>query len=204
MQPWRCYVLVGEERQRLVDTVLESIAAGKFPLDSPEFNVYPSREELRKPENAALRSRRLKLGIDMYAKLGVAKGDDEGSLRALKRNYEFFNAPVGIIVTVDQALDKNGWGHVGCFLQTVCLLAEERGLATCLQEAWSQKAEEVVAHLGIDTTREAVWCGVALGYADESEPVNSLVTERASVSDFAQFRVGSAPGWRESATRSKL
>jgi nitroreductase len=203
MQPWRCYVLVGEERQRLVDTVDESLAAGKFPVDSPEFAVYPTRETLRSPQNAALRSRRLKLGIDMYAKLGVAKGDDEGSLRALKRNYEFFNAPVGIIVTVDKAMDKNGFGHVGCFLQTLCLLAEERGLATCLQEAWSQMSEDVVAHLEIDTAREAVWCGVALGYADESKPVNSLVTERAPVHEFAKFIVGGASGW-ESVTKSKL
>jgi len=190
MQPWRCHVVAGKERVRLVERVAARFAQGSLPEDSGEFSVYPSRETLKKPENAALRSRRLKLGIDMYMKLGVQRGDSDGQLRALKRNYEFFGAPIGIIVTVDKAVDKNGWGHVGCFLQTLCLLCEERGLATCLQEAWSQVEPEVVEMLGIDTTREAVWCGVALGFADPAAPVNSLETERAPVSEFASFRGG--------------
>ena len=79
--------------------------------------MYPSREALKLPENKDLRARRLKLGIDMYALLGVKKGDTEGSLRAMQRNFDFFGAPIGMIVTVDKAMDKNGWGHVGCFLQ---------------------------------------------------------------------------------------
>ena len=95
---------------------------------------------------------------------------------------------VGIIITVDKAFDKNGWGHVGCFLQTLCLLAQERGLATCLQEAWSQFSDVVHAQLGIDAAREAVWCGVALGHADQAAPVNSLQTERAPLADFCAFR----------------
>lgn len=188
-QPWRCYVVAGVERQRLVDAVHTRLESS-LPKDSPEFQVYPSREVLKLPHNAGLRSRRLKLGVDMYKLLGVTKGDKMGSLNALKRNYTFFDAPIGIIVTVDKAIDKNGWGHVGSFLQTLCLLAEERGLATCLQEAWSQVEPEVVGQLGIDTSREAIWCGVALGYADPSKPVNRLVTERVPVHEFATFHGG--------------
>ena len=131
----------------------------------------------------------------MYAKLGVGKGDKEGQLRAMKRNFLFFDAPVGVIVTVDKACDRNAFGHVGCFVQTLCLLATARGMASCLQEAWSQVSPEVTTHLGIDPQREAVWCGVALGYADEAAPVNSLRAERAPLRDFCSLRAldGDAP-----------
>jgi nitroreductase len=190
MQPWRCYIIVGDKREELVQKVAMRLANGTMPDDSSDFNVYPSREIMRLPQNKAMRGRRIKLGADMYAKLGVKRGDTEGQLAALTRNFDFFGAPVGIIVTVDKALDRNGWGHVGCFLQTLCLLAEERGLATCLQEAWSQVESEVVSTLGIDTSREAVWCGVALGYADPAAAVNTLQTERATVHEFATFHGG--------------
>lgn len=206
MQPWRVYVVAGAEREALVDAVGARLDGGAMPEDSPDFHVYPSREVLNLPANKPLRARRLKLGLDMYALLGVGREDTAGSLRALKRNFTFFDAPVGMIVTVDKALDRNGWGHVGCFLQTLCLLAEERGLGTCLQEAWSQVHPEVVAALGIDTEREAVWCGVALGYPDPSAPVNKLETERAPVAEFATFLGGGVFGEWETAlaNRSRL
>jgi nitroreductase len=92
-------------------------------------------------------------------------------------------------VTVDRIVDKNGWGHVGSLLQTICLLAAERGMATCLQEAWGTLGDTVPTDLSIPDT-EVVWCGIALGYADPSQPVNSLRADReplASVARFAGF-----------------
>ena len=103
MQPWRVYVLAGPERQALVDAVAARMGEGAMPQDSPDFTVYPPREVLGLPRNHAMRDRRRKLGFDMYAKLGIARGDTAGMLEALKKNYEFFGAPVGIIVTVDKA-----------------------------------------------------------------------------------------------------
>ena len=111
------------------------------PADSDEFAVYPTREALAQKRD--MRDRRRRLGLDMYRLLGITKGDTDGILAALKRNYTFFDAPVGIIITVDKAGDRNFFGHVGSFLQTFCLLACERDLATCLQEAWSQFDEPV-------------------------------------------------------------
>ena len=167
------------------NSLTRSSDPGEAPADSDEFAVYPTREALAQKRD--MRDRRRKLGLDMYRLLGITKGDTDGILAALKRNYTFFDAPVGIIITVDKAGDRNFFGHVGSFLQTFCLLACERNLATCLQEAWSQFDEPVADELGIDREREAIWCGIAVGYEDPSKPVNRLVTDRAPVEAFATF-----------------
>ena len=185
MQPWRAYVVSGGARDGLVARIQSLLDAGEAPADSDEFAVYPTREALAQKRD--MRDRRRKLGLDMYRLLGITKGDTDGILAALKRNYSFFDAPVGIIITVDKAGDRNFFGHVGSFLQTFCLLACERGIATCLQEAWSQFDEPVADELGIDREREAIWCGIAVGYEDPSKPVNRLVTDRAPPEEFATF-----------------
>ena len=104
----------------------------------------------------------------------------------MARNFEFFGAPVGIIVTVEKSCDSNGWGHVGCLLQSICLLAEERNLGTCLQEAWGNLGSTVYDALHIPEN-EVVWCGVALGYPDTTKPVNTIVSERESLDVVATF-----------------
>ena len=80
--------------------------------------------------------RRRKLGYEMYKLMGIERKDRVRRIKAMAENWDFFGAPIGIIVTTDRVVDRNGWGHVGCLLQSICLLAEERGLSTCLQEAW--------------------------------------------------------------------
>ncbi|CAK9054402.1 Chloronitrobenzene nitroreductase (Nitrobenzene nitroreductase) [Durusdinium trenchii] len=131
--------------------------------------------------------RRRKLGYDMYALLEIKRDDTMGRLNFMKENYRFFGAPVGLIITVDRFADRNGWGHVGMFLQTLCLVATEMGMATCLQEAWSLKHKAITEHLDIPDS-EIVWCGVALGYEDKSAKVNQLVSEREPVPKFATFK----------------
>ena len=72
------------------------------------------------------------------------------------------------------------------FLQTLALLAEERGWATCMQECWGMLRPSLKAHLKLGDT-EMVWCGMAVGHPDRSAPVNSLRSERANVDEFASF-----------------
>lgn len=61
--------------------------------------------------------RRRKLGYDMYSLMGIDRQDKAKRAAAMLENFDFFGAPVGLIVTVDRIVDKNGWGHVGCLLQ---------------------------------------------------------------------------------------
>merc|ERR1712166_1360412 len=96
----------------------------------------------------------------------------------------FFGAPVGIIVTVDRVFDRCGWGNVGMFLTTFALLCEEAGLSTCFQGFFGinhQVCRNVITEISDD---HVVWCGIAVGYADEAAPINNWRTERAPVDDF--------------------
>lgn len=182
LQPWKVYVLAGKERQKLTNSILEQVPGGG------DYEVYP-KEEVTPPHlYREFQSRRRRVGAQMYALMGIGKDDKKKMTEAIMQNFDFFGAPVGLIVTVPKACDKNGWGHVGMFLQTFCLIAEEQGLATCMQEAFGMYSDVVYNVLNINKDEETVWCGVAVGYADVSSKVNSLRTERADVDEFAHFR----------------
>lgn len=180
-QPWHVYVLTGDAKKSLTEAVFERMDNGEMG-DEPEFHIYPKADA-----SADYMRRRRKLGYEMYSLMGIERDDVAGRINAMKSNFDFFGAPVGIIVTVDRIAGKNGWGHVGMFMQTLCLLASERGLSTCLQEAWSQFNASVYDKVGIDKEKEMVWAGIALGHADTAAKVNELRSDREPLDKFATF-----------------
>ena len=129
-QPWNVYVLSGDARDKLVNEATSRYDQGK--MDGQEYLVYP------KEMPDWYKERRRAVGWAMYGAIGIEKGDTEKMMAQGRKNYEFFGAPVGIFITVKNCVGPNGWGHVGHFIQNVCLLAIENGLATCLQEAWAE------------------------------------------------------------------
>ena len=151
-------------------------------MEETEFDIYPSPEV--QPE---FMKRRRKLGYDMYKLMNIDRKDKIGRLNAMKKNFEFFGAPIGMLITVDRTCGKNGWGHVGMFLENFALLAVEQGLATCFLEAWSTFPETVYQTLKIDKEKKVLWCGVALGYKDKKAKVNQLASEREPLDKFATF-----------------
>ncbi len=179
LQPWHVYVVAGESRDRLISNVAARLP--EHPLGrQPEYHVYPS------PLQEPYRSRRYKLGEDMYATIDVTREDKAGRLSQFARNWEFFGAPVGLFFTLDRNMQQGQWADVGMFMQNVMLLARERGLDTCAQESWASWHEIVREELGIPD-EQILFCGMALGYADPEHPINSLRAERESVAGFARF-----------------
>jgi nitroreductase len=179
VQPWKVVAVAGEARQRVIDAVQAKLASN--PLDNESaFPVYP--ESLWEP----YRSRRYKVGEDMYATLGVAREDKAARFTWLMRNYEFFGAPAGLFFVIDERMNPNQWAHLGMFMMSAALAAEARGLATCFQEAWTPHARTVAGALGVEPPY-IVYCGMALGHADPDAPVNRLRSERVSVDEFARF-----------------
>jgi nitroreductase len=122
----------------------------------------------------------------MYNALSIEKDDVESRLKQVRENFRFFGAPVGMIITIDKSFAQNGWGHVGMYLQNLCLVAIDSGLGTCLQESWSiypQTVKEVIGH----NDNEVIWCGVALGYPNKADPINQYRTSRESIDKFVSF-----------------
>jgi nitroreductase len=180
LQPWKVVAVAGAERQAVTELAGRALAA------SPEGEqgdrpIYPAN--LFEP----YRTRRYKLGEDMYALLGIGREDKAGRLARFARNYEFFGAPVGLFFVIDERMGHGQWAHLGMFMQSIALAAVERGLGTCMQEAWGAVRVSLKKHFELPE-HDLVYCGMALGYADESAAVNKLRSERASVDDFATLR----------------
>jgi len=145
-----------------------------------EYKYYPV--EWRSPYI----DRRRKVGWDLYALLGLTRDNKAGMHAQHGRNYQFFDAPVGLIFTIDRIMEQGSWLDYGMFLQNVMLAARARGLDTCPQAAFTQYHKILQKELQLPEDQMIV-CGMSLGFADMSKIENSLVTERATVSEFVQF-----------------
>jgi nitroreductase len=102
------------------------------------------------------------------------------------RNYAFFDAPVGLIFTIDRIMAQGSWLDYGMFLQNIMVAARARGLDTCPQAAFTQYHRIISAELDLPGN-EMVVCGMALGWADPARVENTLVTEREPSHGFARF-----------------
>jgi nitroreductase len=130
--------------------------------------------------------RRRKVGWDLYGLLGLTRDDKAGMQAQHARNYAFFDAPVGMIFTIDRIMELGSWLDYGMFLQNVMIAARARGLDTCPQAAFTQFHRIIAEELKLPETEQVV-CGMSLGYADPGRIENSLVTEREPVAAFAKF-----------------
>lgn len=178
MQPWRAYVLTGGALHRFTRVVVEAYLGGGEHRN--EWEYYPSLF----PEPYL--SRRRKVGWDLYGLLGIAKGDKDRMREQHARNFRFFDAPVGMIFTIDRALKIGSWLDFGMFLQNLMIAARGHGLHTCPQAAFASFHEPIRRALAIPDS-EVVVCGMALGHLDADAPENRLETERAPVDQFATF-----------------
>ena len=179
MQPWKVHVLTGAARDRLCDAV---VAAFDGPeKHANEWAYYP--KEFREP----YLSRRRKVGWDLYGLLGIARGEVERMHAQHGRNFRFFDAPVGMIFTIDRHLEIGSWLDYGMFLQNVMILARSHGLETCPQAAFAAYHKVIRAELGLDDEQVVVG-GLSLGYADWSAVENALITGRVPLDEFVTFR----------------
>jgi nitroreductase len=180
-QPWQVHVLTGAARQRLSDRI-------QAVYDDPEELATHSEEYAYYPHEWASPyiDRRRKVGWDLYGLLNIAKGDKVRMHAQHGRNYRFFDAPVGLIFTIDRLMQQGSWLDYGMFLQNLMIAARGRGLHTCPQAAFTQFHRVIAEELQLKPAQMLV-CGMALGYADPAAIENSLVTEREPVAGFTRF-----------------
>ncbi|MFN7957035.1 MAG: nitroreductase [Holophagaceae bacterium] len=180
-QPWQVHVLTGAARQRLCDRI------GAI-YDDPEELARHEREYDYYPKEWAspYLDRRRKVGWDLYGLLGLARTDKAGMHAQHGRNFRFFDAPVGLIFSIDRRMALGSWLDYGMFLQNIMVAARARGLHTCPQAAFTQFHRVIAEELAFRPDQMLV-CGMALGHADPEAVENSLVTERTPVAEFATF-----------------
>ncbi|WP_372529227.1 nitroreductase, partial [Piscinibacter sp.] len=174
-------VLTGTSKSELSSKIL---AAYDDPEEAAthkeEYAYYPT--EWRAP----FIDRRRKIGWDLYGLLKIGKTDKARMHDQHGRNYSFFDAPVGLMFTIDRVMQQGSWLDYGMFLQSLMVAARARGLDTCPQAAFTQFHRIIMEHIGAPPN-EMLVCGMSLGVADPAAPENALVTEREPVSGFARF-----------------
>ena len=175
VQPWRIYVLDADGTRRMREYL-----ATKPPVEPAEFDMYPP--DLGEP----YRTNRFAIGEQMYAKLGISRDDKAARFAQMAKNTDFFGAPAAIYCFVDRCMGAAQWADLGMYLQTLMLLAVDRGLGTCPQLFWSLQHRAVSTFCNAPEN-EMLYCGVSIGYVDETEPVNTLRSERMPFDQFARF-----------------
>ncbi|MEY4267570.1 MAG: hypothetical protein RIS90_2105 [Pseudomonadota bacterium] len=184
-QPWKVYVLQGGSRTELVNQVCA--AHDRMRADPAlaaqyveEYDYYPQKWV------SPYIDRRRENGWSLYGLLGIGKADKDKMHAQHQRNYRFFDAPVGLMFTVDRVMGRGSLLDYGMFLQSIMVAARGHGLHTCPQAAWNGFAKMVLPHIGAGPD-EMLVCGMALGYADESALVNTFHTPRVPVDEFARW-----------------
>jgi len=186
-QPWKVYVLQGATRDALVSKVC---AAHDAVRADPSLAAHYQEAYAYYPEKwvSPYIERRRENGWGLYGLLGIGKGDKDKMHAQHQRNYRFFDAPVGLMFTIDRVLGRGSLLDYGMFLQSIMVAARGHGLHTCPQAAWNGFAKIILPHIGAGE-EEMLVCGMALGYADPSALVNSFHTPREPASQFTQFVV---------------
>ena len=178
IQPWKVYVLGNNSKNELITQALNNYDTGV--QEDIEYEIYP------KPLAEEYKKRRSQCAADMYDALSIARDDIDTRLKQVRENFKFFGAPIGMIVTIDKSFAQNGWGHVGMFLQNLWLTAISEGLGVCLQESWSIYPKTVKKVIDCPDN-EIIWCGIAMGYPNNEDPINNYRTSRDSLDTFASF-----------------
>jgi nitroreductase len=181
IQPWKVYVLTGQAKERLSAAILAAYAdPASAATHREEYHYYPRQW------TSPYLERRRKVGWDLYSLLGLGREDKAGMAAQHARNFRFFDAPVGLIFTIDRIMEQGSWLDYGMFLQNIMVAARGRGLDTCPQAAFTQYHRIIAEQLKLPSN-ERVVCGMALGWADPEKIENSLVTEREPLSTFVHF-----------------
>jgi nitroreductase len=181
-QPWEVHVLTGASRQGLVDKVLAAAAgADTTKRYTEQYDYYPT--EWVSP----FIDRRRKVGWDLYGLLGLDKSNRMGMQMQQARNFMFFDAPVGLVFTINPIMGRGSLLDYGMFLQSIMVAARARGLDTCPQAAWNSFHSVVIDHLGLNPEQHMMVAGMALGHADPSAIENALLTEREAIDTFTRF-----------------
>ena len=179
LQPGKFHVLTGSELEAL-KACLTQAQADQLPIDS-EYSYFPAQL------SEALKTRQRNAGYALYNALGIDRRDVAGRRAQFARNYAFFNAPVGVVVTIDRDMGKGCFMDLGMAIMNFLLAVEAEDLGGTGIGALANYATVVHRQLGLPND-EMVVCGIAVGHADKEAPENQFRTDRDELTEYTSFR----------------
>jgi nitroreductase len=180
MQPWRVYAIAGKRIEALKAQMAPRMASELPRGEGTDYTIYPQ------PLDEPYKARRFHVGELLYKSIAIPREDKPARYKQYARNYAFFGAPVALFLAREKAHGPAQWADIGGYLQTICLLARGHGLHTCPQQAWVSFNRTIRDFLDLPPNL-MIYSGMALGYADESAPINGWRAPRAPLDAFASF-----------------
>jgi nitroreductase len=178
-QPWQVYVVAGQKKEILSQDMFAAHQSSPAKYTAG-FKHFPDTLEQKYTDRQA------EFASRYYDCLGIERSDQAARHAQTGRNFLFFGAPVGLIFTIDDTLERGSWIDYGIFLQTIMLAAKARGIDTCPQISFAKYHAVIRRHLPIPAS-ETVVCGMSMGYADPQASVNCMSIPREPVGSFAAF-----------------
>jgi nitroreductase len=179
LQPWHIDVVGGARLDELKAIMARRVQ--EAPAGEPtEYDIYP------KVLPSPYRDYRFQVGEDLYGALGIPREDKMARMMWFARNFQFFGAPLALFCSVARSMGPPQWSDLGMFLQTVMLLLREEGLDSCAQECWAIYPRTIGQFLDLPAER-MLFCGMSIGFADETDKANQFRSRRAPLEDFARF-----------------
>jgi len=132
-------------------------------------------------------TRRFECGKDFHRSIGIPREDKPARLTQLAKNYDLFGAAAAFLFALDHQMGPGQCAHLGMLMQSIALVAEAKGLVTCMQELWMTRHTFIRRFFAIRDELQ-VYRGMAVGYADAAHPINSERTTRAPVDELMTFR----------------
>ena len=180
LQSWNVYALTGKPLAEFKAIVQKRIANEDPRQTKTEYQVYPE------PMFGAYKERREEHGVQLYGSLGIDRNDAALRLGQFKKNFEFFDAPVALFITIDRRLGPGQWADLGGYIHALAFLARGYGLDTCPQESWARMHHLVRPFVKMPP-EQMLFCAVAIGYGDRKHPANAFRSPRASLEEFCSF-----------------
>ncbi|MCU1641074.1 MAG: nitroreductase [Nocardia sp.] len=169
-QPWQLAITEGDSTDRFRKALLAHINGTPAQSDLPFPAAY----------NGIFRDRRRECGAALYTAVGVARGDHEGTMRQMVRNFELFDAPHVAILTTEADLGVYGAVDCGLYLTSFLLAAQSLGVATAPQAALASYSPFLHDHFAIPEHRQVI-AGISFGYPDPDHAVNGFRTTRTDL-----------------------
>lgn len=163
-QPWKVHVLKGQSKARVAQKVTLAHKTHADQYKAP-YAFYPSNETLQRPEYGHLQKRREHFGKQFYGPLNIPRNDTEARKAVTQRNWSFFDAPIGFLITTIPDAPSGSYLDVGFFVMSLIVALRSHGLECCVQESHATFHDIYFKELSLAKT-ESVVCGIALGFPD--------------------------------------
>ncbi|WP_343804191.1 nitroreductase family protein [Marinobacterium maritimum] len=176
-QPWKSFVASGATKDRLRTKFLARLSQNT--PDTPDF-AYVSRFQ------GEYRQRQVACAMALYNEMGIARDDKEGRLRAMQRNYEFFDAPHIVFIGMDRHFGPSIAMDIGIYAQTLMLTMHAHGVSSCAMGSMRSYPDLVRDAFDIDDDT-GILLGISFGYEDPDVAANRTRTSREPVANAVNF-----------------